>query len=121
MGFFKKLFGSDESELQEYVDKNGIYFYVRCDNCGTLLTVRADKYNDLAREGSGFIWHKTIVDNKCFRRMRAVVVLDGRYNITHADLQGGQFMNQKAYEAVEQAEIEAKAAAEAGETAEDNL
>ena len=52
MGFLKKLFGGGEPK--KYVDKQGIYFYVVCDNCGTRVRVRADKQHDLQNTGSGY-------------------------------------------------------------------
>lgn len=96
MGFLKRLFGGGE---QEYVDKQGIYFYVRCDNCGASVRVRADKQHDLNRENGGFVWHKTIVDSRCFRPIRTVVHFDGSYNVSNYELEGGQFISQEVYEA----------------------
>ena len=71
MGFLKKLFGNDDRERPEapYVDTQGVYFYVKCNHCGTPVRLRADKQHDLINNGDGFTWHKTIVDNRCFRPM----------------------------------------------------
>jgi hypothetical protein len=99
MGFFKKLFGGGP---KEYVDTQGLYFYVMCDNCGAKVRIRADKQHDLNRTDGGFVWHKTIVDNRCFRRMETVVHLDSAYNITDYDLTGGRFITQAEYEAPEE-------------------
>lgn len=122
MGFFKKLFGGSEKKTTgEYVDKTGIYFYFQCDNCGKRVRVRADKQHDLLNDGGGFVWHKTVVDSKCFRRMETAVYLDGHYNVTSYELTGGKFLTQAEYEAAEQAEQAAKsqtAATENTETAE---
>lgn len=98
MGFFKKLFGGNK-EQEEYVDTRGIYFYVRCDNCGTITRLRADKEYDLIREGDGFVWHKTIVDNRCFRPMPAVVSLDSNYQVISEEISGGEFVTEQAYNA----------------------
>lgn len=96
MGFLKKLFGG-EKKPAKYVDKRGIYFYVRCDNCGTITRVRADKEYDLIRDGSDFVWHKTIVDNRCFRPMATVVHLDGSYQTTSEEISGGSFVSEEDY------------------------
>jgi len=96
MGFLKRLFGSEKQE--EYVDKQGIYFYVRCNNCGTIVRLRADKQYDLENTGGGFVWHKTVVDNKCFRQIPAVVALNASYELEHADIQGGEFVTQADYD-----------------------
>ncbi len=102
MGFLKKLFGGEKKETP-YVDKTGIYFYVQVDNVDSRVRVRADKQHDLMRVDNGFIWHKTIVDSKFFRRMQAEVHFDSNYNVTHSELQGGTFITQEEYEAAEQA------------------
>ena len=99
MGFLKKLFGGDGSKKgKKYVDDKGIYFFVRCDNCGSCVRLRADKQHDLLREGNGFTWHKTIVDSKCFRRIPTVVTLNSKYEMVGADIQGGEYISEEAYE-----------------------
>lgn len=109
MGFLKKLLGGGEKKAAgEYVDKTGIYFYFQCDNCGKRVRVRADKQHDLLNDDGGYVWHKTVVDSKCFRRMETVVYLDGHYNVTSYELTGGKFLTQAEYEAAEQAELSAK-------------
>lgn len=114
MGFLKKLFGSGEPE--KYVDKQGIYFYVECGNCGARVRVRADKQHDLQNTGSGYEWHKTIVDSRCFRRIPTVVQLDANYQMVSHEISGGRYMTEEEYVAAEAAEEQAKAAA----TAEDD-
>ena len=46
MSFLKKIFGGGDGK-KEYVDKQGIYFYVQCNNCGKTVRMRADKQYDL--------------------------------------------------------------------------
>lgn len=99
MGFLKKLFGGDESKKEKkYKDEKGVYFFVRCDNCGSCVRLRADKQHDLLREGNGFTWHKTIVDSKCFRRIPTIVTLSSNYEMVSADIQGGQYISEEEYE-----------------------
>ena len=101
MGFLKRLFGGGEKDKKksgEYVDTRGVYFYVRCNNCGTITRVRADKEYDLIREPGGYVWHKTVVDNRCFRPMQTVVHLDESYEMTGADISGGAFVSEANYE-----------------------
>ncbi|HFQ94366.1 MAG TPA: hypothetical protein ENK32_10175 [Anaerolineae bacterium] len=100
MGFLQKLFGGGKQE-EEYVDKTGLYFYAQCDNCGTAVRVRADKQHDLVNESGGYVWHKTIVDSKCFRRMPTVVHLDRSYNVTAAEIEGGHYITEAEYEAIQ--------------------
>ena len=104
MGFLKKLFGGEKAPAK-YVDKRGIYFYVRCDNCGTITRVRADKEYDLTRDGNDFIWHKTIVDNRCFRPMATVIHLDGSYHPTSKEISGGSFVSEEDYDSFLEPEV----------------
>ena len=103
MGFLKKLFGGGEKSPKKYVDKQGIYFYVECDNCGARVRVRADKQHDLQNVGDGYEWHKTIVDSRCFRRMHAMVKLNGSYQIINHEINNGRFMTEEEYLAAEMA------------------
>ncbi len=102
MGFLRNLFGGGKKE-QKYVDKNGIYLYVKVNNLDSRVKVRADKQHDLMRTDGGFVWHKTIVDSKYFRRMQATVYFDNNYNITNSDLEGGTFISEEEYIAAETA------------------
>ena len=79
MGFLKKIkaaiFGATDGEIK---DKEGIYFYVKCDKCGAPVRVRVNKYHDLQRDedSGGFILRKEIMDGSCFRLMYATVHFD---------------------------------------------
>lgn len=103
MSFLKKLFGGDDSK-KEYVDKQGIYFYVQCNNCGKTVRVRADKQYDLGNDGGGYTWHKTIVDSKCFRPMNTVVTLDSNYNVVSAEIDNGRYLTEEEFNAIEKEE-----------------
>lgn len=96
MGFLRKLFSGEKKGDQG--DTQGLYFYVRCDNCGTRVRVRADKQYDLNRTDEGFTWHKTIVDSKCFRQIPTVVVLDRNYEVVSSEIAGGQYITREEYE-----------------------
>lgn len=100
MGFLRKLFGGGDKKP---VDKRGLYFYVQCDNCGAIVRVRADKQYDLNSTGSGYEWHKTIVDSKCFRRIQTVVQLDSNYSMVNHETRGGQFVTKADWDAQESA------------------
>lgn len=121
MGFLKKLFGGNDNKKEKKSgDKQGVYFYVQCDNCGATVRLRADKQYDLGRDGGGFTWHKTIVDNKCFRPMQTVVNLDSSYNVVNADITGGHYITEEEFNAIEkekaiQRELARRAAEEAAE------
>lgn len=102
MGFLKKIFGGTDggSRPQKQVtDPQGIYFYVRCDRCGTAVRLRADKQYDLMNEDGGYVWHKTIVDNRCFRPMPTVVTLNAAYEVVNQEIEGGHYISEEEYEA----------------------
>ena len=101
MGFLKKLFGGSQGDSrspQATGDTQGIYFYVQCDRCGTPVRLRADKQYDLISGGTGYVWHKTIVDNRCFQRMPTVVYLDRAYEMVSHEITGGHYITQDEYE-----------------------
>lgn len=102
MGFLKKLFGGQEQGRPDkpYVDTQGVYFYVQCDNCGAPVRLRADKQHDLLNEGDGYVWHKTIVDNRCFRPMPTVVYLNAAYEMTAHEITGGCYISRDEFEAL---------------------
>lgn len=103
MGFLKKLFGGDGSK-KEYVDKQGLYFYVQCNNCKKTVRIRADKQYDLSNDGGVYTWHKTIVDNKCFRPMNTVVTLDSSYNVINAEIDNGRYLTEEEFQKLEKEE-----------------
>lgn len=102
MGFFKRIFGGkDEGEqpaVEANADPQGVYFYVKCDRCGAVVRLRADKQYDLINESNGYVWHKTIVDNRCFRPMPTVVHLNAAYEMVSHEITGGRYITREAYE-----------------------
>jgi hypothetical protein len=113
MGFLKKILGQSSSDGRadkSYVDTQGIYLYVQCNNCGALVRVRADKQYDLIDEGGSFTWHKTIVDNRCFRPMPTVVRFDGSYRVVEQEIKGGHYITEEEYDALLSQQARDKAA-----------
>ena len=100
MGFLRRLFGSDKKAGSQ-ADAQGLYFFIECDNCGARVRVRADKQYDLNRTDDGFVWHKTIVDSRCFRQIPTVVQLDRSYNVVSTEIDGGHYITREEYEAPE--------------------
>lgn len=96
MGILKRIFGGGREK--PYVDTQGLYFYIQCGNCGSKVKLRADKQHDLNRREDGFVWHKTAVDNRCFRQIPLVVYLDGNYQVTSHEIDGGRFITREEYD-----------------------
>ncbi len=99
MGFLSRLFSSKDESKGEYSDPHGIYFYVECERCYTVVRLRADKRHDFNRESDGYVWHKTVVDSRCFQPMQTVVHLDSKFNITNADIDNGKYVSEEVYNA----------------------
>jgi hypothetical protein len=94
MNFLKRLFGPGEKAA---VDADGIYFYVRCDHCDSKVRLRVHKTHDLNATDEGYVWHKTIIDNRCFRPIPTVVHLDSHYNPTYHEIKGGHYITAEEY------------------------
>ena len=99
MSFWKRLLGGSNKKGASAADPQGIYLYARCDNCGAVVRVRADKQHDLQQTESGYVWHKTIVDSHCFRRMTTVVTFDRQYQVVQAEIQAGRYVMEADYQA----------------------
>jgi hypothetical protein len=62
------------------------------------VRVRADKQYDLIDEGGSFVWHKTIVDNRCFRPMPTVVRFNAAYEMIDHEITGGHYITPEEYD-----------------------
>ena len=93
----ERLFGSRSAEI---TDPNGIYFYLKCQQCGAPVRVRIDRQHDLQRDydSGGFLLRKEIMDGKCFRLMYATVRLDPAYRIIEQTAEGGEFITWEEYQ-----------------------
>lgn len=101
MSFLKRIFGGEDPSKKSSTGSEGFFFYVQCDNCGKKVRLRILKQYELNYSDDGYVWHKTIVDSRCFREIQAVVHFDNKYNVTNADINGGQQISQEDYEAPE--------------------
>jgi hypothetical protein len=98
MGFLRNLFGKSEKAKEE----RGFFLYVVCERCGDRLRIRIDPQYDLnRRDEGGYIWRKTLVDNKCYRPMATEVIFDHNFNVVSAEVDGGRYITREAYEAAE--------------------
>ena len=98
MGFLKRLFGGEGSSKGQASDPDGFFFYVQCDNCSKKVRLRILKKYELNYSDNGYVWHKTIVDSRCFREIPAVVRFDNNYNVISADITGGREISRDEYE-----------------------
>ena len=97
--FRNLLLGSSDGEIK---DRDGIYFYIKCSQCGAPVRVRADKRHDLMRDYNtgSLIWNKEIMDGACFQLIHATVHFDPAYHITEKEITGGEFITWEEYAAL---------------------
>ena len=103
MSLIKKLisslFGSTEGEIK---DRNGMYFYIRCDKCGAPVRIRADKTRDFLRDydTGELTLNKEVMDGSCFSLMYATVRMNGAYQVIEKTVDGGEFISWEEYQAL---------------------
>lgn len=96
MGFLRNLFGKPKKNRTD----RGFFLYVVCDQCGDRLRLRIDPQYELnRRDEGGYLWRKTLVDNRCFRPMRTEVIFDEQLDVVTAEIDGGRYITQAEYEA----------------------
>ena len=83
-------------------DAHVLIFSVRCNRCGEVIRVRADRRWDLLQElgdgAAGYSLHKDVLGTQCNALMRMLVLFDRTYRITHQEIEGGRFVSQAEYE-----------------------
>ncbi len=101
MSWFKRIFG-----ISLVPPERAIVVYVRCDKCQHPVSVRIDRYNDLAVEYNereieiGYVVHKSIMDSTCFRIMQATLTFDTQRNEQTRTISGGTFIDEATYRAL---------------------
>ncbi len=77
-----------------------LWLYVQCDRCKSPVAVRVNLSNDLSLNdaGNGYILHKEIMDDKCFRLMSAELEFDAQRHIREQRIEGGKFLTRHDYE-----------------------
>ncbi|MGH2544955.1 MAG: hypothetical protein ACRDIB_19355 [Ardenticatenaceae bacterium] len=96
MGLFDRILGRKTSEPRD----EGIYFYVRCDNCGRVLHTRLDPERELTpRDEGGYEVRKEMMDDRCFRPIELRATFDGNRTPLDVDVQGGTLIDRESWEA----------------------
>jgi len=95
MQLLKKLFAA----TPESSDK-GIYLYVQCEHCRTIVQLRLEPQYELVPQDDGrYRSHKTVVDQKCYRRMAARFEFDSGRRLIESEIAGGALVDEAAYRA----------------------
>lgn len=109
MNFLKSIFsGGGPSSSGD----SGLYFYVRPRGCEEIVKVRINPANDLSqKEGGGYFVQKTVRGaHRCFNPAEMTLTFDNNKRLSNQEVAGGEFVDEEAFEAWEQA-FEAKKAA----------
>jgi hypothetical protein len=80
-------------------DPDGIYFYVRCGQCGQKLQIRASRRFDLVHDlqQGGYTLRKEMMDGTCFSLMYATIRFDENYRILSREIEGGEFITEEEF------------------------
>jgi hypothetical protein len=95
----------------------GLYRYVRCNRCKDVVRVRINMANEVselsdqpeedgaisapANPAARYSVTKGIVDSKCFRPMRLTILFDGRRREIESTVEGGEVVDEAAWEAAQ--------------------
>jgi hypothetical protein len=98
MDFLRRLFGGERHPADD-----ALHLYVRCSHCGAPVHVRINLRNDLLAEYGddlveGYRLIKEIMDDRCFRLMRAELVFDRNRRELERTIAGGEFITCEEYE-----------------------
>ena len=82
-------------------DPNAVYIHVRCRFCKEAVRVRLNRTSDLspAEDGDGFVVRKSIVGQKCFRRIEVDLAFDRNYRLVSEDVSGGTMITAEEWQA----------------------
>ena len=101
MSFLRRLFGGSERPA----DDQALHLYIKCNRCGAPVHVRIDLRNDLAADygdtdAEGYMLSKEVMDDRCFKLMRAELQFDARRNEISRQIEGGTFLTEAEWEAL---------------------
>lgn len=109
-GLFRSKSGKDHYTLRDGPQAIKIFF--ECSKCGEKIPVRLSTTSELQRRegpdaelGPGaFFVQKTVVGNKCYQRIEAVVDFDAKYRVAESKISGGRLLTVQEFEKQEKDE-----------------
>jgi hypothetical protein len=112
MNIIKSIFGGGGSSSG---GDGGLYFYVKPRGCEEVVQIRINPNNDLSiSEGGGYFVQKTVRGaHRCFNPAEMTLHFDKSKKLSSQEVTGGEFVDEEAFEAWQQAFEAKKAAARA--------
>src|SRR5919109_3882164 len=110
MTFFKRLVGglrggARGGRTAAAGDRQTLFVFLRCHACGEHIRVRIDREHDLSAEfdgasdwPSGYVVHKEVVGQQCFRRIGLDLTFDAQKRLTDQRATGGALVSREDYE-----------------------
>ena len=98
MGFLKKLLGGGSSGGKD----GGIYVYIRLNRSGEVVRLRLTVGYEISRDDDGVLFtRKLVMGSSSFEKAEATIYFDDNYNVTGADITGGDIANESDWLAQE--------------------
>ena len=104
MDFFKRLFGGGGASAgsTSSSDKDGMYYYVKPNDCSEVVQVRININNDLSLEddGSGYFVRKTArgTTYKCTRSAELLLSYNKNRQLQNTEIEGGTLVTRADYD-----------------------
>lgn len=78
----------------------GLYYYIKCNQCGEIIKVRINPMNDLSYSDSNnsLFVRKVIVGRKCYNRIDAEFTYNSARKLLSSDVSGGEMVDKKLYD-----------------------
>ena len=90
MGFLKKLFGGGSQPSD-----SGIYVYIKLDRSGEIVRLRLTVGYEISRDDEGtYFTRKLVMGSRSFEKADATIYFDDQYNVSGADIDGGEISNE---------------------------
>lgn len=90
MGFFKKLFGGNDTPTSS----DFYTFGVRCERCGETIEGKVSLSNDLSMDDDGGYRVRKVLmgSGRCFQQIEVTLLFDDNRQVKSKEVSGGKFV-----------------------------
>lgn len=101
MDFLRRIFGGGGSGGAKVAgDPDGLYYFVRPNDCDEIVRVRVNRLNDLSLMDDGSYWvHKLVRGVKCRQQVELDLYYDSSRKLKNTEVSGGVLATEAEYEA----------------------